>query len=42
MADNDDKPDTQNSGISNEPETAIQNLALAEDKTPLHSDGVTD
>ena len=41
MTDNDDKPDIQNSGISNEPETVIQNLAATEDKTLFHSDSVT-
>jgi hypothetical protein len=40
MTNNDDKPDIQNSGISIEPETVIQNLAPTEDKTLLHSDGV--
>ncbi|MGI8642229.1 MAG: hypothetical protein ACR2MG_20050, partial [Pyrinomonadaceae bacterium] len=36
-----DKPDIQNSGISNEPETAIQNAVPTEDKTLLHSDALT-
>ncbi len=35
------KPDIQNSGISNEPETAIQNAVPTEDKTLLHSDALT-
>jgi eukaryotic-like serine/threonine-protein kinase len=41
MTDNDDKSGIQNSGISNEPETAIRNVAPTEDKTLLHSDGAT-
>ncbi|MEP6703555.1 MAG: protein kinase [Acidobacteriota bacterium] len=41
MTDNDDKPEIQNSGVSNEAETAIQNVASTEDKTLLHSAGAT-
>jgi len=41
MTDNHDEPDIQNSGISNEPETAIQNAVPTEDKTLLHSDALT-
>jgi hypothetical protein len=36
-----DEPDIQNSGISNEPETAIQNAVPTEDKTLLRSDALT-
>ncbi len=37
MTDNMDEPDIQNSGIANEPETAIQKPIANEDKTLLQS-----
>ncbi len=37
-----DEPDIQDSGISNEPKTAIQNAVPTKDKTLLRSDALTD